>query len=355
MTPKVSIIVPAYNAAVFLDKTVRSILDQSYRNIEIILVNDCSTDNTLQIIQKFARLDKRVKVVDKSKNEGVDFARFSGIEVATGDYITFLDSDDWFAPDAVETMVGIAERKKVDIVYTPNWRVYSSRLGIKHLCHLNPVFCNRVIDGEEKNRLFISYFGVNIVPVTMWGALFDRKLFASDLSRSGLKFGEDLALGMQLYNKAKSFYMSDIPTVFYRWGGVTAKFQPNFLLSSKILFGKKIEFAKKINFDKAIRSSVIELANCLASHIVQLAAYYPSEREENIRKIKEEMSEPIYSCFAEFKDDKYFKEGNLNTFCARLDAEGAYNVAARLRSSVKGRVRHHAKCMASFLLKYIRL
>ncbi|MDE6097645.1 MAG: glycosyltransferase, partial [Muribaculaceae bacterium] len=251
MNPKVSIIVPAYNAAVFLDKTVRSILDQSYRNIEIILVNDCSTDNTLQIIQKFARLDKRVKVVDKSKNEGVDFARFSGIEVATGDYITFLDSDDWFAPDAVETMVNIAENKKVDIVYTSNWRVYSSRLGIKHLCHLNPEFCNRVIDGEEKNKLFISYFGVNIVPVTMWGALFDRKLFTSDLSRSGLKFGEDLALGMQLYHKAKSFYMSDIPTVFYRWGGVTAKFQPNFLLSSKILFGKKIEFAKKINFDKA--------------------------------------------------------------------------------------------------------
>ncbi|MDE5642092.1 MAG: glycosyltransferase [Muribaculaceae bacterium] len=355
MNPKVSIIVPAYNAAVFLDKTVRSILDQSYRHIEIILVNDCSTDNTLQIIQKFARLDKRVKVVDKQKNEGEDYARFSGIEVATGDYFAFLDSDDWFAPDAIETMVGIAERKKVDIVYTPNWRVFSSRLGIKHLCPLDSEFCNRIIDGKEKDELFISYFGVNIVPVTMWGALFDRKLFTPDLTKSGLKFGADLALSMQLYHNAQSFYMSDKPTVFYRWGGVTAKFQPNFLSSSKVLFRKKIDFAKKLNFDRAIKTSVIELANCLASHIVQLAEYYPSEREENIRKIIEEMSDPVYSCFAEFKDDKYFKDGNMNTFCVRLDAERAYDIAAGLRKSPKGRIRHYSKRLASFLLKYIRL
>ena len=160
MNDKVSIIVPIYNAEIFLKKTVNSILKQTYRNIEIILVNDCSQDNSISIINEFAEMDKRVVVVDKSVNEGEDYARFSGIDVATGDFLVFLDADDWFAEDAISLMLSCAQAYNADIVYTNHWRVYSKRFHIKRLGLLNNKYCNRLINGKEKDELFISFFGV---------------------------------------------------------------------------------------------------------------------------------------------------------------------------------------------------
>ncbi len=352
---KVSVIVPIYNAAVFLPSTIKSIQKQTYTDLEIILVNDCSTDNSLQICKEFAAKDPRIKIVHKAVNGGEDYARFSGIEVATGEYLTFLDADDQFTEDAIEVLLNCINSYDADIAYANKIRVYSEKFKITRFSEFDSRYTDRLISGREKESLFISYFGVNIIPVTMWGNIFKKKLFEEPLKRSGLKFGADLALGMQLFHRAKSIVLISQPVILYRWGGVTAKYQPNFLSSSKALFERKMEFLETIDFPEARRTAIIELVNCLASEVRQLAEYFPKQKEENIRKLKAEMANPIYDCFSKVKEDSYFVKGNLNEAVCSLDAEGAYDIAEHQRNKPKARLRHITKKLALKILKRVKL
>lgn len=353
--PKVSVIVPIYNAEVFLPSTIKSIQNQTYSNLEIILVNDCSTDNSLKLCNKFAASDSRIKVVDKKINEGDDFARFTGIEVATGDYFTFLDADDRFTFDALETWLKYAKYYNADIVYANYVRVYSERFRIKRINEFDSKFTERVISGKEKEELFISFFGVNIVPVAMWGNLFKRKLFKESLKCSGLKFGADLVMAMQLYNRADSIIITSHPVILYRWGGVTAKYQPKFLASAQTLFQRKMEFLKTIDYPRARETSIIELVNCLASEVRQLAEYFPNQAEENIQKLRDEMSDPLYECFDEVKDNPYFVKGNVNEAVCHRNAEEAYNIATVILSTPKAKLRRLLKRGALAVLRHVKL
>lgn len=352
---KVSIIVPIYNAAVFLPQTIQSIRQQSYQDLEIILVNDCSTDNSLTIINDAANKDNRIIVVNKKVNEGEDYARFSGLEKATGDYIAFLDADDWLTKDAVKNLLEISNTHNVDIVYANNIRVFSQKLKINRINTFDSRYTERTISGNEKDNLFISFFGVNIVPVTMWGNLYRRNLFTADLKRSGLKFGADLALGMQLYHKAKSIFVTSTPVLYYRWGGVTAKFQPNFINSVKALFERKLEFITRHNLTNEKRTAVIELANCLATHVTQLATYYPKNREENLKILEKEFQDATYDSFAKYTSDPYFQPNALNTACINLDYRNAYEIAYSDSRKIKSRVRLIIKKASSALLRHIKL
>ena len=94
MNPKLSVVVPVYNVEKFLDECITHIINQTYRNLEIILVNDGSTDNSKKIIDKYCEIDNRILCINK-KNGGLSSARNAGINIATGDYITFVDSDDY--------------------------------------------------------------------------------------------------------------------------------------------------------------------------------------------------------------------------------------------------------------------
>lgn len=91
----ISVIVPVYNTSRYIERCLSSLIAQTYQEIEIVLVNDFSTDTSLDICLRFQRKDKRVKVIDKKKNEEVDKARFTGLENCHGDFVAFVDSDDW--------------------------------------------------------------------------------------------------------------------------------------------------------------------------------------------------------------------------------------------------------------------
>ena len=100
---KISIIVPVYNVCLYLDNAIKCLLEQTYKNIEIILIDDGSTDGSDKICDKYLKLDKRIKVVHQ-KNSGVSVARNKGLEVATGKYIGFLDSDDTISLNMFEIL-----------------------------------------------------------------------------------------------------------------------------------------------------------------------------------------------------------------------------------------------------------
>ena len=124
---KVSIVIPVYNTKNYVENCLKSCLSQTHKDIEIVVVDDGSKDNSLQICQRIASNDKRIKVFSKS-NEGVSSARNFGLMKASGDYVCFVDSDDTIDRDFVERLLDEAKTKKCDIVFCRYDMVYSDKI-----------------------------------------------------------------------------------------------------------------------------------------------------------------------------------------------------------------------------------
>ena len=120
---KVSIIVPMYNAEKFIGKTIESVLSQTYENWEMLIMNDVSTDNSLAVVNKFAKKDARIKVVNTEKNMGVVKGRNHLIDLANGKYIAFLDADDYWHSQKLEKQIQFMKEKNAGISCTEYTRV----------------------------------------------------------------------------------------------------------------------------------------------------------------------------------------------------------------------------------------
>jgi glycosyltransferase involved in cell wall biosynthesis len=120
MNIKVSVIIPVYNTAPYLQRCLDSICGQTWRNLEIICVNDCTPDNSSVILKEYAEKDKRFRIITHSSNRGLSAARNTGMSAARGKYIYFIDSDDWIDHNYIETMLVTVERENVNIVVNSN-------------------------------------------------------------------------------------------------------------------------------------------------------------------------------------------------------------------------------------------
>ena len=204
MKDKVSIIVPIYNVEDYLECCLESILKQTYTNLEIVLVNDGSTDSSLNICKKYLKKDKRIVLVDKP-NGGLSDARNVGLDNATGEYVIFVDSDDFLAKDAVEKLYGAINERDVQFV-TANF-IFVSNDGTPWK---SPMFnsrfesCKLSID-EYKKSFYLMNSGV-------WNKIFRKKF----LDENKLKFqvglpAEDAIFTTLAFMKAKeSYYIKDI-------------------------------------------------------------------------------------------------------------------------------------------------
>ena len=114
MKPEVSIIIPTYNSEAYIAQAIESVLNQTYINFEIILVDDASDDSTLEIARSFC--DRRLKIISNKQNRGVSYGRNCGIKAARGNWIALLDSDDWYAPERLEKLLFVAQKENADLV-----------------------------------------------------------------------------------------------------------------------------------------------------------------------------------------------------------------------------------------------
>ncbi len=185
--PLISIIIPVHNLESYLAKCFDSALVQTYQNIEVIVVNDGSTDNSLKIIEEYAARDPRVVVLN-THQQGVSLARKIGIEKAHGKYITFLDGDDYFEPDIISTLHEGLVAGGYDIVCCNSMRVresYSMPLREKH---------NSVKTGYDYLEAVLAHY----IWVTVWGKLYKRELFEGLIGHPALRLGEDTVVNMQV-------------------------------------------------------------------------------------------------------------------------------------------------------------
>lgn len=114
--PKISVIIPVYNVAAYIGQCIDSLAKQSFRDVEIICVDDCSTDGTLDILEDYARNDNRVRVIRQECNQGVSAARNAGLDAAAGSYILFVDSDDYHEDGSLQRLYDVSEKHELDVV-----------------------------------------------------------------------------------------------------------------------------------------------------------------------------------------------------------------------------------------------
>ncbi len=217
-SPLVSVIVPVYNVEPYLRRCLDSIVNQSYTNLEIILVDDGSLDNSPQICDDYAAKDKRIIVIHK-KNGGLSDARNAGLDVCKGEYISFVDSDDWVDEKYVEKLFSLIIEENADIAIGENLKT-DGKISAKQENVIVKAYSTR-------DALFHLFRKTHIAFVISCGKIYKRNLFKSIRFPVG-KFHEDeFTTYILFYNSKKILYTSQILYYYYqRVGSIVSTRHP---------------------------------------------------------------------------------------------------------------------------------
>ncbi|NOU87837.1 glycosyltransferase [Paenibacillus sp. LMG 31460] len=226
---KVSVVVPIYNAGKKLDKCIKSILNQTFSDFELILVNDGSTDNiSLEICNKYEKQDVRIIIINQN-NKGSIATRKKGIEVSTSEYVMFVDADDWIDSKTIQVLYNGTTQNNADITICNICKVLGQNGLIKKVTKSWYFDGNKLYEEDEiKRDLASAYFHGHPFPSSLCAKLFKRDLLLySGKYLENIKFlGDDLFYNLEMLLKAKRIKMINEPLYFYRHGGFTSRFQP---------------------------------------------------------------------------------------------------------------------------------
>lgn len=277
MDSLISIVIPVYNAAAYLNRCVKSVVEQTYHHLEIILVDDGSKDNSLQICKEWGEKDDRIQVIGQI-NKGVSSARNSGIKNATGDYLLLLDSDDWLATDTCENLLRYSELQNADCV------VYGIRQTSGNIWA--PKYDRFYDDRSAFKNDFIYWLDTEILSSSV-NKIYKRSkiktLFPEEMS-----YGEDLVFVLSYLSHCErisfiteSYYQHEV----YNSASLTHTFTPDRFSDLENIQRSILAFAdddgkrEKHIFDKYVRDSIRMIRMCYKSNNLSLA-----EKNDTISK-----------------------------------------------------------------------
>lgn len=208
MRDLISVIIPAYNIDKYIEACVKSVMEQTYTHIEIIIVNDGSTDSTAEICNRLQQLDRRIRVIEQ-ENQGLSAARNTGLEASLGEYITFIDGDDCIAADYLQCMYAIIKEKNAQAAVIDYAVVYENK---KKTTKSHLVGEDGVFDGYEILRRMVIVN--NNTYVRAWGKLFERSLW-EELRFPVGKIHEDEFTLYQLWGECKKVAVVDKQAYLY--------------------------------------------------------------------------------------------------------------------------------------------
>lgn len=288
-------IIPVYNVCKYLPHCIDSVLTQDYDDFRIVLVDDCSTDGSVDVCQKYQkRFPDKIYLIRKTINEGVDKARFTGLQFALQDAcniksggLIFLDSDDYISKNTFNILSSNQAITNADIVQM-HWRRIIGPIKRKGVTRLTP----RVIEASElMDKYYISFFGINILDVNIWGKLYDINLLRrAKLQPSGYKMGEDLIFNMRLLPYVNRYSIIDYCGYNYRIGGLTSRFNPTLWADLSSQFLIKREEALSHDYTKALHPLTTELKNILISSIEQRIVHLNESYEQLTQWVDRELS-----------------------------------------------------------------
>lgn len=305
MNELVTVIIPVYQVEEYLEDCIKSVIRQTYRELEIILVDDGSTDNSPLICDQYAQIDLRIKVIHKT-NGGLSSARNAGIDICTGRYVTFVDSDDVVADVMIEEMLNLAKREHADIVKIGVVRknnYYENTAIPKHYA---------TYSGDEALSLI---FRSNSQIVCGCGKLFTREVIGDIRFPIG-RYYEDEYFTPRMYLKAQNVVLSDSEYYFYM------QRDNDSILRGKIT-DKKVRDSIWISLDriallhslgkrKLKKDAIIDYyykIEHLLSKIYEMEFCERNEIENYLNKLKCEykMKHPFLYCLIQIKEYLYAK------------------------------------------------
>ena len=274
---KLSVIVPCYNVSNYVSKSISSLCEQTLKEIEVIAINDGSTDNTLEVLNSLAKKYTNLKVIDK-KNEGVSVARNKGLDIASGEYIGFLDSDDWVKKDCFMKLYNKAKEGDYDIV-----------------C------CDTTADNDSVKNLMVNGYAV------IWNKIYKKELLDDIRFKKGISFCEDVLFLFMVYSRIKKIGVVDESLHYYlqREGSLTYVYDKKLYqlidsLDNVIDFYKKEK--KYDEYYEELEYSYVRYL--LATFVKRLAK---TKNKEEFKKGVKFVQVKVQEKFPNYKNNKYLK------------------------------------------------
>jgi glycosyltransferase involved in cell wall biosynthesis len=293
--PKITVIIPIYNAELYLERCIDSIVNQSFKDIELICVNDGSTDNSEQIIKKYQDKHNNIILISK-KNKGVSAARNIGLERSNSDYIYFVDADDWLSPDCLESIYNAAISSQADIIYF-NANIYKNNTLI------NYYNLKRLKSIKNKDLLF------KMMIHAVWNKLYKKEfLLKNDIKFPvGIKSSEDNIFNEMCHFHAPKYFILDKKLYNYNefnLGAITSN-----LINT--CFNEIESFRYIINTAEFKHSNNSLKKVMLQRHIRGLLCYTKRIETSNTKEIKEEIKKLVDELYE--NDNIQFSVGQIKT------------------------------------------
>lgn len=223
--PLISVIVPVYNTAPYLERCLQSLLGQTYKNLEIIVIDDGSSDNSVSVCQRYAHENKKIKILQQ-QHKGPAAARNVGIAAASGQFLGFVDSDDYCAPDMYQELYTLIERHQTPVSAVNYYKVEEEGEKV-----VSFGFQEKLLRGEE--AIISCVLGPQSFPCNK---LFAKSLFARVRFPEGMLF-EDLAVCYRLYDLAGGVCVSNRPLYYYNRTNA-------FSVTKSVFSVKKLDYLK---------------------------------------------------------------------------------------------------------------
>lgn len=287
----VSVIVPVYKVERYINRCVDSLLNQTLHNIEIILVDDGSPDICPTICDNYARKDSRIRVIHK-KNEGLGYARNSGISIAKGKYIAFVDSDDYVSKEFLEELYKLAESNGADVCIGGNTNV--TKHGIIQYPHeyAGTIFSKEaIVEKLLPTMLGYKYDGTGYSGMSVWRGIYKREVIEKNKIRFPSErqyISEDIIFDLLLYPKTKKVVISNAVSYFYCYNGasLTTTYNPKRFDKYIELYNYELELIKPLPNHRELCERVISMlfAN-IRVVIMQEVAHDLAGAKERIKKV----------------------------------------------------------------------
>lgn len=305
---KVSVVIPIYNVEKYLNKCLDSVISQSYKNLEIILVNDGSKDGSKQICEKYKRIDKRIVLINQ-ENGGLSDARNKGIQIATGEYITFIDSDDYIHKDMIKELIYNAINTDADISICGYKTVFEDLKTDDLLTDVDI----QIINSEELINNFYNKFSLNII--VAWAKIYKRSLF-EDIRYPKGKIHEDEFIAHRLVYISKKIVYTPKKMYYYR-------INPNSITGKK--FNKKrldkIEaLENRLNFSKEKKLESLYINTlCFYCHDLILCYYLIKKNENEAKNLQTELGNKFLKNYKKvLKSDKIGVKQKIRIIIERI-------------------------------------